>query len=141
MTTIHCDVAKPIGPAVDSLRLSALYNKATDLVGTEKKSKEIVNILKDGDDLSEKQLKMVFIAGFGGIGKTTLANVVYEKLKPQFDCCAFVSASLTPNMKKIFENLLDQLDKKYMNTVKDNWDEARLIGELREFLQDRKSVV
>jgi Ni2+-binding GTPase involved in maturation of urease and hydrogenase len=130
--------SKPIGPTVDSLRLSALYDNAVDLIGIEEKSEVLVQMLKDGDELSEKQLKMVSIAGFGGLGKTTLANVVYQKLKPQFDCCAFVSVSLTPNMKKIFENLLNQLDKKNMNIVKDNWDQEQLIRELREFLKNKR---
>jgi adenylate kinase len=129
---------KPIGPTVDNLRLSALYSKATDLIGIEEKSEMLVNMLKDRDELSDKQLKMVSIAGFGGLGKTTLANVVYQKLKPQFDCRAFVSVSLTPNMKKIFESLLNQLDKKRTNINEDKWDEAQLINELREFLQNKR---
>jgi ATPase subunit of ABC transporter with duplicated ATPase domains len=131
-------VPKPSGVTTDSLRLSALYDNAADLIGIEEKSEVLVQMLKDGDELSEKQLKMVSIAGFGGLGKTTLANVVYQKLKPQFDCCAFVSVSLTPNMKKIFENLLNQLDKKNMNIVKDNWDQEQLIRELREFLKNKR---
>ncbi|XP_047082505.1 disease resistance protein RGA5-like isoform X1 [Lolium rigidum] len=133
--------SKPIGPTVDSLRLSALYDNAADLIGIEEKSEVLLQMLKDGGELSEKQLKMVSIAGFGGLGKTTLANVVYQKLKPQFDCCAFVSVSLTPNMKKIFENLLNQLDKKNMNIGKDNWDQEQLIRELREFLQNKRYLI
>jgi Ni2+-binding GTPase involved in maturation of urease and hydrogenase len=130
--------SKPVGPTVDNLRLSALYNKAADLICTEEKSEVLVHMLKDGDMLSEKKLKMVSISGFGGLGKTTLANVVYQKLKPEFDCCAFVSVSLTPNMRKIFENLLNQLDPKYMNIVKENWAEPQLINNLREFLQNKR---
>jgi Ni2+-binding GTPase involved in maturation of urease and hydrogenase len=131
-------VTKPIGPTVDSLRLSALYSKATDLIGTKEKSEKLVNMMKDGDELSQKQLKMVSIAGFGGLGKTTLANVVYQKLNSEFDCCAFVSVSFTPNTKKIFQNLLNQFDKEHKNINKDKWDEAQLINELRKFLQNKR---
>ncbi|KAF7019961.1 hypothetical protein CFC21_033089 [Triticum aestivum] len=112
--------AKPVGPAIDTLRLAALYRKATELVGTDEKSVEVIKMLTEGDEVSEKCLKVVSIVGFGGLGKTTLANAVYKKLRVQisiqkqnlqFDCAAFVSVSLNPNMKHIFKSMLHQLDK------------------------------
>ncbi|KAI5009500.1 hypothetical protein ZWY2020_011637 [Hordeum vulgare] len=110
---------KPAGPTIDVLRLSTLYRKATELVGTWEKSREVIQMLKEGDEVSQQQLKVVSIVGFGGLGKTTLANAVYKKLKDQvniekqkleFDCAAFISVSLDPNMKQIFKSLLHQLD-------------------------------
>ncbi|CAN6372362.1 unnamed protein product [Urochloa humidicola] len=101
---------KPVGRSIDNLRLSALYRKATELVGTEEKSNYLVKRLMEGDETSKEQV-IVSIVGFGGLDKTTLANVVYEKLKGQFDCYAFVSVSHNPNMNKIFKNMLHQLDE------------------------------
>lgn len=129
-------VVKPVGPTIDSLRLSALYKKATELVGTEEKSDGLIKRLMEGDEASKQQLKIVSIVGFGGLGKTTLANVVYQKLKVQFDCGAFISVSLNPNMEKISKNMLHQLGK-HSNID----DEAQLINELREFLQNRRYLV
>ena len=97
-----------------------MYRKATELVSTDEKSVEVIKMLTEGDEVSEKCLKVVSIVGFGGLGKTTLANAVYKKLrvqisiqkqKLQFDCAAFVSVSLNPNMKHIFKSMLHQLDK------------------------------
>uniref|UniRef100_M8CU94 Putative disease resistance protein RXW24L n=1 Tax=Aegilops tauschii TaxID=37682 RepID=M8CU94_AEGTA len=129
--------AKPPGPTVDTLRLSTLYKKATELVGIDEKSLEVVEMLTEGDDVSKKQLKVVSIVGFGGLGKTTLANAVYKKMKgqvniqtqkPQFDCAAFISVSLNPNMKQIFKSLLHQLDKHtYQNINEASWGEEHLI--------------
>ncbi|XP_073363668.1 disease resistance protein RGA5-like [Aegilops tauschii subsp. strangulata] len=142
--------AKPPGPTVDTLRLSTLYKKATELVGIDEKSLEVVEMLTEGDDVSKKQLKVVSIVGFGGLGKTTLANAVYKKMKgqvniqtqkPQFDCAAFISVSLNPNMKQIFKSLLHQLDKHtYQNINEASWGEEHLISEISTFLENKRYV-
>nr|CDM86869.1 unnamed protein product [Triticum aestivum] len=61
-------------------RVVALYASADKLVGMEGLTNELVSWLKDG----EKKMKVVSIVGFGGLGKTTLANEVYHKLKGEF---------------------------------------------------------
>ncbi|KAF0907420.1 hypothetical protein E2562_017361 [Oryza meyeriana var. granulata] len=46
--------------------------------------------------------------------------------------------SLTPNMEKIFKNMLRQFGKeKYHNINEATWGEAQLINELKEFFQDK----
>ncbi|XP_044327023.1 disease resistance protein Pik-2 isoform X2 [Triticum aestivum] len=145
-------IAKPTGPTIDTLRLSALYRKSTELVGTDQKSVEVVKMLMQGDEVSNRQLKVVSIVGLGGLGKTTLANAVYEKLKEKFNIqkknqqfdfsAAFVSVSLNPSMEKIFKNLLYQLDKqKYENINEATWGEAQLISEIRAFLRNRRYLI
>lgn len=69
----------------------------TELVGIEEKSDELVKMLMEGD---KQELKIVSIVGFGGLGKTTLAKVVYEKLKVQFACGFFVTMSLNPKWRR-----------------------------------------
>ncbi|XP_051188856.1 disease resistance protein Pik-2 isoform X3 [Lolium perenne] len=131
-------IAKRIGPTIDSLRLSALYTKATQLIGTDEKSQYIIKKLMGADDESDKQMKIVSIVGFGGLGKTTLANVVYQKLKEKFDCAAFVSVSQNPNMEKIFKNLLGQLGNNNCDGVN---DEGRLIEKIRELLETKRYII
>lgn len=106
-----------------------MYRKATELVGTDKKSQGLIKKLMGADDESGKLMKIVSIVGFGGLGKTTLANVVYQKLREKFDCGAFVSVSQNPNMEKIFKNLLGQLGNKNCHDVN---DEGRFIEEIGE---------
>jgi adenylylsulfate kinase-like enzyme len=55
------------------------------------------------------QLMVLSIVGFGGLGKTTLANEIYRKLEGKFQCRAFVSASQKPNVRKILRTILSQV--------------------------------
>ncbi|KAF7076877.1 hypothetical protein CFC21_081478 [Triticum aestivum] len=78
---------------------------AANLVGVKRPAKELENLLKD----ENKKFKVVSVVGFGGLGKTTLANVVYGKIKIGFQCCAFVPVSQKPDIPKLLRDLLSQL--------------------------------
>ncbi|VAH85873.1 unnamed protein product [Triticum turgidum subsp. durum] len=98
------DVPTSCTVAVDQ-RVVALYENAAKFVGMEGPTNDLVSWLKD----EEKQLKVVSIVGFGGLGKTTLANEVYHKLKGEFHCGAFVPMSQKPNIPKLLHSLLTQI--------------------------------
>ncbi|CAL4982975.1 unnamed protein product [Urochloa decumbens] len=130
------DVAKPV--KIDP-RLFTQYTEMRELVGVDEARDELIKTLEEKNEVSMQQHgKIVSIVGFGGLGKTTLANVVYEKIRAQFDCCAFVSVSQTPDLKKLFKSLLNDLGK---NTCEETSDEERLIRVLREFLQDKRYFI
>ncbi|CAL4986446.1 unnamed protein product [Urochloa decumbens] len=129
------DVIKPA--AVDP-RLLAHYKKATELVGIDEARDEVISILMEGDGMSNQHGTVVSIVGFGGLGKTTLANVVYEKLKEKFDCWAFVTVSQNPDMRKFFKGLLYELGK---NVNDDTLDERQLINQTRKFLQTKRYCI
>ncbi|GJN25391.1 hypothetical protein PR202_gb13213 [Eleusine coracana subsp. coracana] len=134
--------SKPVGTTIHSLRLSALYNDMTKLVGIEEKSDHLVKRLMKGHQASRGQLEIVSIVGFGGLGKTTLAKIVYDKIKDQFDCGAFVSISLNPNMEKIFKSMIHQIDMSEYSKINDaTLDEVALIEKLREILEKRSYLV
>ncbi|KAG2562626.1 hypothetical protein PVAP13_8KG271105 [Panicum virgatum] len=130
--------AKPTDVPVENLRISAMYKRVAELIGTEDKSNELIDKLMKWDESSKKQPKKVSIVGFGGLGKTTLAKVVYDKLKKQFDCAAFVSVSLNPNLERIFIDMLCQLGNN-KNVI--TCGTQRLINEARDFLQDKRYLI
>jgi ATPase subunit of ABC transporter with duplicated ATPase domains len=119
-------------------RLINQYTQMRELVGIEKARDELISkIMIEENEVPVKQGKIVSIVGFGGLGKTTLANAVYQKIKEQFDCCAFVSVSQTPDLKKLYKGLLYDLGKSIYDEI---LDERRLINKLREFLEKKRYV-
>ena len=122
--------AQPVSTTFDP-RLVTQYAEATELVGVEETRDELIKILMGGDEVSKVKDKIVSIVGFGGLGKTTLANAVYEKIRSQFDCSAFVSVSQNPHMEKLFQDMFYQLAKR--NNARIN-----VIDEIREFLQSKR---
>lgn len=129
------------GDAIDP-RLKAVYKDVAELVGIEHTREELITkLLSDGDEQSKQQLKTLSIVGFGGLGKTTLAKAVYDKIKEKFDCAAFVSVSRSPDMIRIYKKVLYELDQsKYASINEAARDEQQLINELKMFLQNKRYV-
>ena len=67
-------------------KLPALFEDAERLVGIDGPLEEITKLLIEEDGSLSGQLKVVSIVGFGGLGKTTLANQVHAKIKNEFEC-------------------------------------------------------
>jgi ATPase subunit of ABC transporter with duplicated ATPase domains len=127
-----------IGATTDP-RMVALYKNVAELVGIDRTRDELIQKLIGDDKASKKQLKTMSIVGFGGLGKTTLTKSIYDKIKAQFDCVAFVPVGQNPNLKKIFKDILYDLDKRIFSNIHNTEkDERILIDELREFLADKR---
>ncbi|CAN6372406.1 unnamed protein product [Urochloa humidicola] len=122
-------------------RITALYTKVTELVGVDEAKEEVVTRLTKGDDDQKKRI--VSIAGFGGLGKTTLAKLVYDEIKKQFGCKAFVSVSRNHDIKKLLKQMLYAFDKeRFKDHIHSTMlDETHLIDLVREFLQNKRYLI
>ncbi|XBI97784.1 hypothetical protein VPH35_018103 [Triticum aestivum] len=130
-------------------RLGALYKEVTELVGIAgKRDQELMNLLLEGDDMSNKKLKIVSVVGFGGLGKTTLVKTVYDKIKGDFSCSAFVSVGRNAEARQVFMDiLLDRNMKKIRDDLCINEsqfnlsNERQLIDLLLEGLADKRYLI
>ena len=126
-------------PAAIDPRLGALYKEVTDLVGVAgKRDKELMGLLSDGDSVSKQKLKIVSVVGFGGLGKTTLVKTIYDKIKRDFDCSAFVPVGRNADAKKILVDIL--IDLGIYESWFTVWDIRQLINILRERLENKRYI-
>ncbi|CAL5089450.1 unnamed protein product [Urochloa decumbens] len=124
---------EPVDP-----RLEATYRKATELVGIGGPKKELKKMLARESSTLLQRPKIICILGFGGLGKTTLANALLQDLKPDFDCHFFVSVSFNPDIKKIFKNILVQLDENKYSHIDEAWEIKLLIDKIVKLLKNRR---
>lgn len=123
-------------------RLTVMYKEVTKLVGVDRSMDELISMLmpsQPDDHASKKITKKFSIVGVGGLGKTTLAKAVYEKLKSQYDCSAFVSVGRDLDLVKVFKDILLDLDEcKYCDIHNTGRGADLLIREVRKFLEDKR---
>ncbi|KAK1653936.1 hypothetical protein QYE76_071741 [Lolium multiflorum] len=133
-------------------RLPALFEEADRLVGVEASKDEIVKWLTQ--DI--KKWKVISVVGSGGLGKTTLANLVYKEIKSLFDCTAFVSVSRNPDINKILKDILLQVletsshasndQRKLKQTIQSKLglgpiQDLQLICMIREYLKNCRYLI
>ncbi|KAF8650800.1 hypothetical protein HU200_063704 [Digitaria exilis] len=133
----------PTTTTVDPL-LQALYGAKKNIVGIDYAKDEVICKLCEGDDdASKQQLKILSVVGFGGLGKTTLTKAVYDELRPQFECGAFVTVSRNPDVKKVLRDLLYELDNEKHKNLSGAvlLDERQLIDEFRKSLENKRYFI
>lgn len=129
-------IGQPTSTTIDP-RLHGIYEESTKLVATGGPREELGKFLMKPEGTSKCQLKVISIVGVGGLGKTTLANVLYQQLRGQFECCAFVPVSLKPDLKRIMSSILRQVaEQGYVNI--ETWEAEELINKIRQVLENKR---
>jgi disease resistance protein RPM1 len=121
-------------------RLPALYEEVKNLVGIEGPAEKLTAFLMPGEGAQKQQLMVVSIVGVGGLGKTTLANTVYQRLRRKFKSQAFVSVSLKPDINKIFCSILRQVSG-HQDPNPEAWNHTEVIDKIRQILEKKRYVV
>ncbi|WRX08506.1 NB-ARC - like 1 [Theobroma cacao] len=131
--------------AKDTGRETASKVRSELIIGREKDKELIIeliieSLLKKQNDQHGDIIPIVAIVGFGGLGKTSLAQLVYgdAKVKSCFDQQIWVCVSEDFNRCMIFKEILKSLD----NLVKmDNLNLDQVLTELEEKLRGKRYLL
>ncbi|KAL6845680.1 hypothetical protein ACP4OV_024503 [Aristida adscensionis] len=137
----------PAAPIPVSSRLLAMHSDVKKLVGIDKARDDLISMLKphkdEDDNVSSKEMKKVSVVGVGGLGKTTIAKVVYDELKGDFKYATYVTVGQKPDLEGVLRQILIGLDKKtYSGQLNiTQWSEELLVEELKEFLTNKRYLI
>ncbi|KAM3206106.1 hypothetical protein ACQJBY_061658 [Aegilops geniculata] len=110
---------------------------ASEICGMDRWRYELIGYLVGG---VQPQLKTASIVGMAGVGKTTLASLVYEEIGNKFQSRAFVSVTPTPNMKDVLTSILKQVGAEPPAGTQARTEE-QIIHTISNFLKDKRYLV
>ncbi|CAL5331156.1 unnamed protein product [Camellia sinensis] len=113
--------------------------KEPRVYGREKDQRKIIELLVGGGESSRNKVDVIPIVGMGGIGKTTLAQMVYndEIVKNHFDLKAWVCVSDEFDILKITKAIYDSVTSQTCSS--DNLDQAQV--QLKQALAGKKFFI
>jgi hypothetical protein len=113
------------------------YVPEEEVIGREKDKEAIIDLLLDFD--LEENVSFISIVGIGGLGKTTLAQYVYndEKIKTYFELKMWVCVSDVFEIKTIAEKIIGSAT----GTKPENLEMDQLQNELRKTLDQKRYLL
>ncbi|XP_031253907.1 putative disease resistance protein RGA3 [Pistacia vera] len=97
-------------PILNTNRETHSFELVENVIGREDDKNKIIQLLLDSN--YEEDVSVISIVGIGGLGKTTLARLVYtdEKLKYHFDLRMWTHVSDEFSVKTIVKNILKSIN-------------------------------
>lgn len=112
-------------------RLRTTYEEGAGII-IDERMRQFMDSMADEKD---EQLKVVSVVGSEGIGKTTFVKALYNKLKVQFDCRAFIRLPRKPDIKTVLRDILTQVQQQQPHN---HCEDPDLLGKIREHLQYKR---
>ncbi|KAL6272940.1 hypothetical protein ACE6H2_023632 [Prunus campanulata] len=119
------------------------FVRASKVIGRESEKKQIINLLMeqgDEDQSGNGNVSVIPIVGIGGLGKTTLAKLVYddERVVGHFEKRMWVSVSVDFEITRLIKMILSSASDTEMS---DKLSLDLLQGRLRHALKDKKFLL
>ncbi|XP_059439281.1 putative disease resistance protein RGA4 [Corylus avellana] len=104
------------------------FVRAEKVIGRKNDKNAVIDCLVDSN--VEENISILPIVGIGGLGKTTVAQLIFndEKIEKHFELKMWVCVSDTFHVKNIVEKILESTTKKKLETI----EMDTLIGHLKE---------
>ncbi|MED6136358.1 hypothetical protein PIB30_055436 [Stylosanthes scabra] len=111
----------------------------SEICGRKEDKEAILKLLLDDADAGDADLSVIPIVGMGGIGKTTLAQLVYhhDKVKEMFDFRGWVCVSEEFDVVKVTKTIIEAITSSFCNLT----DLNLLQHDLKEKLSRKKFFV
>ncbi|PNX87557.1 CC-NBS-LRR resistance protein, partial [Trifolium pratense] len=119
-------------------RETSSYVLESDIIGREYDKKNIISLLRQPHEI--QNVSLVAIVGIGGLGKTALAQLVYNDVEVQnlFEKYMWVCISNNFDVKTILKKMLESLTK---NKIDDTLSLDTLQNMLRDNLTDKRYLL
>ncbi|XP_071676766.1 uncharacterized protein [Lolium perenne] len=117
-----------------------VHKDISELVGMVEPRDNLIRHLVGEDQTTpvELQLKTAFINGPAGMGKTTLAHLVYEEIGSKFESRAFVSVTPGSNIREVLASVLQQVDPNRSVQLAGTEEAEDLINIISNFLKEKR---
>ncbi len=113
-------IHNPVKPHVD-------WNEAPDVESFYGRSQELAQLVQS---IIRDRCKLVTIVGIGGIGKTSLALAVADRIQSEFDYLIWRSLQTVPSLISLLDSLLNAFNQTVVRDIKQ--DTAQLIQLLQQ---------
>ncbi|KAK8577126.1 hypothetical protein V6N13_122120 [Hibiscus sabdariffa] len=124
-----------VGYVIKEVSSSQSETVSKDYVGIDNKKEAILNLIKKEDS------RVVGLWGMGGIGKTTLADVVYKEVSTNFEGCYFLQNVREEVEKQGKKSLRNELLSVLLKEEKIRIDGPSIGSSYRERLNNKRVIV
>ncbi|CAD5168027.1 unnamed protein product [Musa acuminata subsp. malaccensis] len=123
------------------LRRCASFVKEVGPMGMDHYKRDIVGRLMEEND---PQLKVISIVGIGGLGKTTLAKMVYQSSAVTggyFQARAWIEMPRCFKIEPLLRNMIRQFSSMVLEQHLDKMGETQLVTAMVDYLKDKRYVI